>query len=51
VIARFEKEYLSRILHETEGNVSEAARLAGVNRATLYRLLERHGLTKRDVIE
>jgi DNA-binding NtrC family response regulator len=51
VIARFEKEYLSRILHETEGNVSEAARLAGVNRATLYRLLERHGLTKRDVID
>ena len=51
VIARFEKDYLTWILHETDGNVSEAARIAGVNRATLYRLLERHGLTKRDVID
>jgi len=51
VIARFEKEYLSWVLQESEGNVSEAARVAGVNRATLYRLLERHGLTKQDVIE
>lgn len=51
VIARFEKEYLSWVLQETDGNVSEAARVAGVNRATLYRLLERHGLTKRDVVD
>lgn len=51
VLARFEKEYLAEILQETEGNVSEAARIAGVNRATLYRMLERHGLTKDDVLE
>ena len=51
VMARFEKDYLARVLQETEGNVSEAARVAGVNRATLYRLLERHGLTKGDVLE
>jgi DNA-binding NtrC family response regulator len=51
VIARFEKEYLTWILHETDGNVSEAARVAGINRATLYRLLERHGLTKRDLLD
>jgi DNA-binding NtrC family response regulator len=51
VIARFEREYLTCVLQETEGNVSEAARVAGVNRATLYRMLERHGLSKGDVVE
>jgi DNA-binding NtrC family response regulator len=50
VVARFEREYLTSILNETDGNVSEAARIAGVNRATLYRMLERHGLTKGDVV-
>jgi len=51
VMARFEKDYLTQVLQETQGNVSEAARVAGVNRATLYRLLERHGLTKGDLLE
>jgi len=51
VMARFEQAYLSQVLKETEGNVSEAARVAGVNRATLYRLLERHGLTKGDILD
>jgi DNA-binding NtrC family response regulator len=51
VMAKFEKDYLTQVLQETQGNVSEAARVAGVNRATLYRLLERHGLTKGDVLE
>jgi DNA-binding NtrC family response regulator len=51
VMARFEKDYLTQVLQETQGNVSEAARVAGVNRATLYRLLERHGLTKGDVLD
>jgi transcriptional regulator with PAS, ATPase and Fis domain len=51
VIARFEREYLTCVLQETEGNVSEAARVAGVNRATLYRMLERHGLSKGDVVD
>ncbi len=51
VLASFEKDYLTWVLQKTDGNVSEAARVADVNRATLYRLLERHGLTKGDVVE
>jgi DNA-binding NtrC family response regulator len=51
VIARFEKEYLTWVIQESEGNVSEAARVAGVNRATLYRMLERHGLSKGDLMD
>lgn len=43
-VARFELEYLRWLLDKTEGNVAEAARLAGVDRTTLYRMLSRRGL-------
>jgi DNA-binding NtrC family response regulator len=49
MLARFQREYLACALQEADGNVSEAARIAGVNRATLYRMLERHGLSRVDV--
>jgi two-component system response regulator PilR (NtrC family) len=44
VIAEFEMQYLSDLLERARGNMSEAARIAGVDRTTLYRLMERHGL-------
>jgi DNA-binding NtrC family response regulator len=44
VIAQFEVRYLSWLLQRAAGNMSEAARVAGVDRTTLYRLMERHGL-------
>lgn len=40
----FERDYLVRVLQITEGNVSQAARLAGRNRTDFYKLLQRHGL-------
>lgn len=40
----FEIAYLTGLLAHTNGNVAAAARDAGVNRAYLYRLLQRHGL-------
>jgi DNA-binding NtrC family response regulator len=40
----FEIAYLTAALARAEGNVAAAARDAGVNRAYLYRLLQRHGL-------
>jgi len=43
-IARFERSYLEELLHRTKGNVTEAARVAGVSRMQLYRLLWRAGL-------
>ncbi len=46
VIAQFERQYLTWLVSRTTGNMSEAARIAGVNRATLYRLMERHGLQR-----
>ena len=40
----FTRTYLSQILQITEGNVSQAARLAKRNRTDFYKLLARHGL-------
>jgi DNA-binding NtrC family response regulator len=46
VLASFEKEYVTRLVQRAAGNMSRAARLANVDRTTLYRLLERHGFRK-----
>ena len=50
VLAAFEKKYVTRLVARASGNMSRAARLASVDRTTLYRLLERHGL-RSDVDE
>ena len=43
-IDAFERFYVTSLLTRLDGNVTAAARDAGVNRAYLYRLLRRHGL-------
>jgi two-component system response regulator GlrR len=40
----FEKNYLLQLIELTEGNVAQAARLAGKYRADLYELLKKYGL-------
>ncbi len=42
----FERRYLTTLLGETGGNVSEAARRAGVDRVTLFRMMRRYGLQR-----
>jgi DNA-binding NtrC family response regulator len=49
VIASFERRYLTWLVTRTGGNMSKAARLAGVDRTTLYRLMERHGLQRETI--
>ncbi len=49
LITHFEKEYLARLTTRAGGNMSKAARLAGIDRTTLYRLMEKHGF-KRDAL-
>ncbi len=44
----FEKSYLSRLLQLTQGNVSNAAALAGKYRADLYNLLKKHKINPSD---
>jgi two-component system response regulator GlrR len=40
----FERQYLIHLMEITEGNVSQAAKLAGKYRADLYELLKKHDL-------
>jgi len=49
LVAEFELRYLSQLVSQAGGNMSRAARAARVDRTTLYRLLERHGLHRRPV--
>jgi two-component system, NtrC family, response regulator GlrR len=43
-VRRFESEYLSRVLEESNGNVTRAARLAGKERRAFGKLLKKYGL-------
>ncbi len=44
----FEKNYLMQLIELTQGNVSQAAKLAGKYRADLYELLKKHDLNPAD---
>jgi DNA-binding NtrC family response regulator len=48
LIARFEQEYLERLIERAGGNMSKAARMAKVDRTTLYRLMEKHNVLRTD---
>lgn len=47
VVLDFERRYLRALFEWSHGNVSKAARKAGLDRMYLHRLLQRHGI-KRD---
>ncbi len=44
VTAEFERRYLEWIVNRASGNMSQAARIAGIDRTTIYRLMEKHDL-------
>lgn len=45
-VRRFEIDYLTRLLNETDGNVTRAARKAGKERRSLGKLIKKHGIDK-----
>jgi len=47
-LARFETEYLIKLLHASKGNIEKAARKAGMNMATIYRKLKKYHINKED---
>jgi DNA-binding NtrC family response regulator len=46
-VDRFEKQYLSSVLEQCGGRITEAARQAGITTRQLNKLMNRHGLTRR----
>jgi DNA-binding NtrC family response regulator len=48
LIERFERQYIQTLLAQTQGNIAEAARRAGVDRGTLFRTIRRLGLKRGD---
>lgn len=49
VVAQFEKEYLTRLIGRAGGNMSKAARLANIDRTTLYRLMDKHSFQREEL--
>jgi DNA-binding NtrC family response regulator len=45
-MAHFQEAYMSRLIARAAGNFSKAARLADIDRTTLYRFMEKHGLLR-----
>jgi len=41
------RRYIQRVLEESGGNVSRAAAVLGVDRRSLYRMLQRYGIAPR----
>jgi transcriptional regulator of acetoin/glycerol metabolism len=46
-VREFERQYLIRLLAQSRGNITEAARIAGLRRTSVYKLLRRHGLVPK----
>jgi len=46
LLHRWERSYLTGLLERAGGNIAQAARTAGIDRAHLYRLLHKHGLQR-----
>jgi DNA-binding NtrC family response regulator len=49
-MAQFELNYLRWLIEDVGANMSRAAKIAGVDRTTLYRLMEKHGLQRSTTI-
>jgi two-component system, NtrC family, response regulator GlrR len=48
IVEAFTKDYLAALLEQCGGNLTEVARVAGINRNHVRRLAQRHGLLKGD---
>lgn len=49
VIADFEERYVRLLMKVHQGNVSAASRVAGIDRMSLHKILDRYGLDARDL--
>lgn len=49
VVADFEERYVRLLMREHQGNVSAAARRAGIDRMSLHKIIARYGLDAREL--
>jgi DNA-binding NtrC family response regulator len=49
VVAAFEERYVRTLMRIHQGNVSAAARVAGIDRMSLHKIIERYGLDAREL--
>jgi transcriptional regulator of acetoin/glycerol metabolism len=47
-IDAFEERYVLHLLERTQHNVSKVARLAGIDRNYLYRMMKKHGIARKE---
>ncbi len=45
-LAALERHHIERVLRDTEGNVTRAAKVLGIDRATLYNKIKRYGIRR-----
>jgi len=50
ILAEFENAYIRHVVNASGGNISDAARMAQVDRTTLYRLMEKHGTRRLEIL-
>jgi DNA-binding NtrC family response regulator len=50
ILGEFEHAYLRSVVRSSRGNMSEAAKLAGVDRTTLYRLMQKHDTNQHELM-
>jgi DNA-binding NtrC family response regulator len=50
VLDEFERGYIGRVVRQANGNMTDAARIAGVDRTTLYRLMQKHGMERHHLL-
>ncbi|MGE5185530.1 MAG: sigma-54 interaction domain-containing protein [Acidobacteriota bacterium] len=48
LVDEFDRRYLEALLGEHDGNISAAARAAGIERMSIYKMIRRLGLDKKD---
>jgi DNA-binding NtrC family response regulator len=51
LVTEFERVYLRRLVDRAGGNLARAARLASIDRTTLYRLMEKHHVSVRREVD
>lgn len=51
LVSNFDRAYLTRVVDRAGGNMSKAARIANIDRTTLYRLVERYNFARDEEVE